>query len=79
MDDFLVMDIDEPLNQMVKVVLQLGFCDSFAALDHFVERVVTTDLQNNVYVFTVLEYVIEKQYIFVLQALMNLDLCHQLH
>jgi hypothetical protein len=37
---------------------------------------VAADLQNYVYVLAVLEDVIEKQYIFVLQTLMYLDLGH---
>ena len=78
MDDLLVVEVDEPLDEVVEVVLQFSFCDSFAALDHFVESVVAADLQNYVYVLAVLEDVIEKQDIFVLQTFVDFYFGHQL-
>jgi|JI10StandDraft_1071094.scaffolds.fasta_scaffold1485715_1 hypothetical protein len=66
MYDFLVVDVDEPLDEMIEIVLDFHLCDPFSLLHHFVESVVTAQLQDNIDVLAVLEDVVEKQYVFVL-------------
>lgn len=60
MYDFLVVDVDEPLYEMIEIVLNLHLRDPLSLLHHFVESVVTAQLQDNVDVLAVLENVVEK-------------------
>lgn len=61
-----MMYVDETLYEVVKIILEFGFGDSFTFFYHFVESMIATELQDDVYVLAVLEDVIEKQNIFVL-------------
>ena len=74
MNDFLVVAVDESLDELVEVVLQLCLRDSFPFLDHLVEGVVGAYLQNDVYVLGVLEDMVEEEHIFVLKGLVYFDL-----
>ncbi len=67
MDDLLAVDIDQPLHDVVEVVLQLQFADPFALLHHFVERVVAAQFHHHVDVVAVLEDVVEKHDVLVVQ------------
>jgi hypothetical protein len=72
-DDFLVVDIEESLDDVVEVVLEFEFADAFALLHHFVEGVVAAEFEYHVDVLAVLEDVIEQHYVFVLQRFMDFD------
>lgn len=76
MYNFLLVNIDEPLDKMIEVILNFYLWYSFSTFHHFVESVITAQLQNDVNVLTVLEDVVEKQNVFVLQRTMDLYLGH---
>ena len=66
MDHFLMVNVYETLYEVIEIILEFSFGDSFTFFNHFVECMVATELQDDVYILAILEDVIEKQNIFVL-------------
>ena len=63
---------------MDQVVLNLHFGESFAAFDQLVEGVVCANLEEDVNVLVVLEYVLELDDVVVVEGFVDLDLGYQL-
>lgn len=59
-NDFLFVDVGESLDQVIEVILNFYFRYSFPAFHHFIESVVTAQLQNDIDVLAVLEDVVEE-------------------
>ena len=79
MDDFLVVDVDEALDEVVEVVLQLRFCDALALFHHLVEGVVRAELEHNVDVLAVLEDVVEQQDVLMFQGFVDFNFSDELN
>lgn len=72
--DFLVVDVDDALDEVVEVVLQFCFCDAFPLFHHFVESEVGAEFEYDVYVFAVLEDVVKKDDILMFQSFVDFNL-----
>ena len=67
MYDFVLMGVDESLHELIEIVLQFCFCDSFSFFDHFVEGVVAAQFKDDVDVLGIFEDVIKEKNIFMVE------------
>lgn len=78
MDNFIIMKIDESLEELEHVQLDLWLTQSFFSFEQIVECVIGAEFQQDVHVEIVLEGMLEFYDIVVMQCFVDLNLADQL-
>jgi len=60
MDNFLVMNVSEPLDEMIEVILKFDLSNLLSLFHHLIEGKVRAQLKHDIDIFTVLKNVVEK-------------------
>lgn len=78
MNDSVGMEVFEWVDNLDNVTLDLEFHKSFSSLDEFIECLVWTKLKKNVDIFRVFKYVLELDYMDMVEWFMDLDFRNEL-
>ena len=65
MDYFIIMKIFNSLNNLRYKILNFQLSDLFSFFKHFIQRMVTAKLQDDINILTILKYMIEGDNIFM--------------
>ncbi len=74
MNDLLLVDILQGTDNLITIAFGLYFGYSFPSLDEFIEGLVGTDLQQDVYVFRIFKRVLEANDVRGFEVFMDFDL-----
>lgn len=66
-DDFVLVKVDERVDNLCKVILDFYFGEAFAALDEFVESLIGADFEQDVDILVVLEDVLKLDHVLVVE------------
>ena len=78
-DDFVLVEIDKRINNLLEIVHNFHLNKSLSSLDKFIESLIWTNLQQDVDIFMIFEDMFKSHNVIVAQRLVNLNFSYQLN